>query len=67
MAVAPLGEPPRPAFEKLAEVAADVRRIEPDATWVSAGMSADLEDAVACGATHVRIGSAILGKRPQIK
>lgn len=67
MAVAPLGEPPRPAFEKLAEVAADVRRIEPGATWISAGMSADLEDAVACGATHVRIGSAILGKRPQIK
>lgn len=67
MAVAPLGEPPRPAFERLAQVAADVRRIEPDATWLSAGMSADLEDAVACGATHVRIGSAILGKRPQIK
>lgn len=67
MAVAPLGERPRPAFEKLAAVAAEVRRTEPGATWISAGMSADLEDAVACGATHVRIGSAILGKRPQIK
>jgi pyridoxal phosphate enzyme (YggS family) len=67
MAVAPLGEPPLPAFERLAGVAADVRRLAPDATWLSAGMSGDLEDAVRCGATHVRIGSAILGPRPPIK
>lgn len=67
MAVAPLGKPPAPAFARLAEVAADVRRIAPDATWVSAGMSADLEEAVKHGATHVRIGSAVLGPRPSIK
>jgi hypothetical protein len=67
MAVAPLGEPPLPAFERLAGVAADVRRLAPDATWLSAGMSGDLEDAIRCGATHVRIGSAILGPRPPIK
>lgn len=67
MAVAPLGEDPRPAFERLAQSAAVVRRTHPDATWISAGMSQDLEEAVAAGATHVRVGSAILGNRPPIK
>lgn len=67
MAVAPLGAPPGPAFERLAKVAGDVRALDPAATWLSAGMSADLEEAVRCGATHVRIGSAVLGQRPQIK
>jgi PLP dependent protein len=67
MAVAPLGEPPLPAFERLAAVAADLRRDHPDATLVSAGMSGDLEEAVRCGATHVRVGSAVLGPRPPIK
>lgn len=67
MAVAPLGEPPRPAFERLAEVAASLRADHPEATVISAGMSGDLEDAVGCGATHVRIGSAVLGARPAIK
>lgn len=64
MAVAPLGEDPRPAFEKLARLAEEVRRVDPAATWVSAGMSGDLEAAVMTGATHVRIGSAVLGPRP---
>jgi pyridoxal phosphate enzyme (YggS family) len=64
MAVAPPGEDPRPAFERLARLAEEVRRVEPAATWVSAGMSGDLEDAVKTGATHVRIGSAVLGPRP---
>jgi uncharacterized pyridoxal phosphate-containing UPF0001 family protein len=64
MAVAPLGENPQPAFAKLADVAEQVRRVDPAATWVSAGMSADLEAAVESGATHVRIGSAVLGRRP---
>ncbi|RYU11861.1 YggS family pyridoxal phosphate-dependent enzyme [Nocardioides iriomotensis] len=65
MAVAPLGEEdPRPAFERLARLADEVRRVDPSATWVSAGMSGDLEDAVRTGATHVRIGSAVLGPRP---
>jgi pyridoxal phosphate enzyme (YggS family) len=67
MAVAPLGEPPLPAFERLAAVAADLRRDHPEAIMVSAGMSGDLEDAVRCGATHVRVGSAVLGPRPPIK
>jgi PLP dependent protein len=63
MAVAPPGEDPRPAFERLARLAEEVRRVDPAATWVSAGMSGDLEDAVKTGATHVRIGSAVLGPR----
>jgi pyridoxal phosphate enzyme (YggS family) len=64
MAVAPLGEDPETAFARLAEVAAQVRSVDPAATWVSAGMSGDLEAAVRHGATHVRVGSAVLGNRP---
>lgn len=64
MAVAPLGRPAAPAFARLAAIAADVRLAHPDATWISAGMSGDLEEAVEAGATHVRIGSAVLGPRP---
>ena len=45
-------------------MAADVRRAEPGATWVSAGMSGDLEAAVVHGATHLRVGSAVMGPRP---
>ena len=67
MAVAPLGAPPLPAFERLAAVAARLRAAHPDAAVVSAGMSGDLEEAIRCGATHVRVGSAVLGPRPPIK
>ncbi|HZJ04891.1 MAG TPA: YggS family pyridoxal phosphate-dependent enzyme [Nocardioidaceae bacterium] len=67
MAVAPLGEDPVPAFERLGALAERVRRIDPAATWISAGMSEDLEAAIGSGATHVRIGSAVLGRRPTIK
>ncbi len=63
MAVAPLGGDPRAAFARLREVADGIRSDHPDATWVSAGMSGDLEAAVAEGATHLRVGSAILGSR----
>ena len=64
MAVAPLGVDPGDAFAQLATVARDIRADHPRATWISAGMSADLEAAVANGATHLRVGSAILGSRP---
>jgi pyridoxal phosphate enzyme (YggS family) len=67
MAVAPVGEPALPAFERLASVAARLRRDHPAATVVSAGMSGDLEEAIRCGATHVRVGSAVLGPRPPIQ
>jgi PLP dependent protein len=65
MAVAPLGADPDEAFARLAALAAGVRRQAPHATWLSAGMSADLEHAVRHGATHVRVGSAVLGNRPE--
>jgi len=63
MAVAPLGEDPDHAFARLAEVAAAIRGAHPGATIVSAGMSGDLEAAIRHGATHVRVGTALLGPR----
>jgi PLP dependent protein len=66
MAVAPLGVDPGEAFARLDTVARAVRADHPGATWVSAGMSADLEAAVANGATHLRVGTAILGSRPPV-
>ena len=64
MAVAPLGEEPAAAFGRLADLRAGFLTRHPDATWLSAGMSADLEQAIRAGATHVRVGSAVLGSRP---
>ncbi|MGI6878431.1 YggS family pyridoxal phosphate-dependent enzyme [Microbacterium sp. gxy059] len=64
MAVAPLEEHPAVAFERLAAHAARVRSIAPDAAAISAGMSHDFAEAVAAGATHLRIGTAITGQRP---
>jgi hypothetical protein len=63
MAVAPLGADPGAAFARLAAVAEQVRAAHPQALVVSAGMSGDLESAVANGATHLRIGTALLGRR----
>ncbi|MEU1073726.1 MULTISPECIES: YggS family pyridoxal phosphate-dependent enzyme [unclassified Streptomyces] len=70
MTVAPLaGEyagRDRAAFERLMDLSTDLRRAHPAANMVSAGMSADLEEAVAAGATHVRVGTAVLGDRPRL-
>jgi pyridoxal phosphate enzyme (YggS family) len=63
MAVAPLGMDPSAAFADLVVSAAAVRAIDPAATTISAGMSGDLEAAVKNGATHLRIGTALLGVR----
>jgi PLP dependent protein len=63
MAIAPLGGPADRAFARLLDSAAVVRAIRPAATMISAGMSGDLEAAIAAGATHVRIGTALLGDR----
>lgn len=63
MAVAPRGADPARAFATLAQVAALLRGDHPDADVISAGMSGDLEAAVAAGSTHVRIGTALLGPR----
>lgn len=64
MAVAPLDEAAASAFARLAGYADRVRAIDADATWISAGMTADYPEAIAAGATHLRIGSAITGPRP---
>ena len=68
MTVAPLAGPyagrQRAAFERLMEISSGLRAAHPAANMVSAGMSADLEEAVAAGATHVRVGTAVLGVRP---
>ena len=64
MAVAPLHADPMAAFERLATLSRRLHEDHPGATLISAGMSGDLEQAVAAGATHLRVGSAILGDRP---
>ncbi|MFF7336964.1 YggS family pyridoxal phosphate-dependent enzyme [Streptomyces sp. NPDC008163] len=68
MTVAPLAGPfagrQRAAFDRLMEFSSRLRGNHPAANMVSAGMSADLEDAIAAGATHVRVGTAVLGVRP---
>jgi pyridoxal phosphate enzyme (YggS family) len=64
MAVAPLGAEPAAAFGRLADLAARVRADHPGAVELSAGMSGDLEAAVAAGATVVRVGTALFGDRP---
>ncbi len=50
----------------LARMSAQVRGLEPDADVISAGMSSDLEVAAAYGATHLRIGTAVMGSRPTV-
>ena len=64
MAVAPLGEPARPAFARVRELSERVRAIDPAADSLSMGMSHDYRDAILEGATHLRIGTAITGNRP---
>ncbi|MDQ6936637.1 MAG: YggS family pyridoxal phosphate-dependent enzyme [Actinomycetota bacterium] len=63
MAVAPMTADPADAFARLAAASAALVRAHPGATAISAGMSGDLEQAVAGGATHLRIGTALLGSR----
>jgi uncharacterized pyridoxal phosphate-containing UPF0001 family protein len=62
--VAPLDVDPREAFEHVARASELVRSIAPEARAISAGMSHDFEAAIEVGATHLRIGSQITGKRP---
>jgi PLP dependent protein len=64
MGVAPLGAEPRPAFARLRAVSERVRTLDPGASAISAGMSGDFREAILEGATHLRIGTAITGKRP---
>ncbi|WP_374010270.1 YggS family pyridoxal phosphate-dependent enzyme [Leifsonia sp. LS-T14] len=67
MAVAPLGEEPARAFERVRAASERVRSLAPEATAISAGMSQDYPEAIAAGATHLRIGTAITGNRPELR
>lgn len=66
MAIAPLDWEPDRAFATLAAIAEKVRAAHPSAAVLSAGMSDDMESAIRYGATHVRVGTALLGNRPQL-
>jgi hypothetical protein len=67
MAMAPLDEDPARAFGRLEPLIGALRAAHPTVRIVSAGMSADLEAAIAVGATHVRVGTALLGSRPSLR
>jgi pyridoxal phosphate enzyme (YggS family) len=64
MAVAPLGEEPRRAFERVRSASEALRSVIPSAAALSIGMSGDFAEAILEGATHLRIGTAITGNRP---
>jgi pyridoxal phosphate enzyme (YggS family) len=64
MAVAPLGAEPREAFARVRRASEEIRALAPAATDLSMGMSGDYREAIAEGATHLRIGTAITGNRP---
>ena len=66
MTIAPLSGDPSQAFHRLAGIASELRTTYGGATVISAGMSGDLEAAVAAGATHLRLGTALLGSRPAL-
>lgn len=63
MGVASLDGPAEADFEKIAKASLQLRTISPAARFISAGMSADFEMAIGFGATHIRVGTAITGKR----
>lgn len=63
MAVAPIDEDPRRAFERVRLASDQLVAIDPGARFISAGMSGDFREAILEGATHLRIGSAITGNR----
>lgn len=67
MAVAPMGADPDAAFGVLHGVSERLRDAHPEARAISAGMSGDLEEALRHGATHLRVGSAVLGVRPALE
>jgi pyridoxal phosphate enzyme (YggS family) len=64
MAVAPLDARPREAFARVRSLGERLQTLAPDATGLAMGMSGDFREAVLEGATHLRIGTAITGNRP---
>ena len=63
MGVAPLNEDPRPGFETLRNLSQELLKVAPNAGSISSGMSGDYQIAMEYGATHIRLGSSILGPR----
>lgn len=63
MGVAPLNEDPRPGFETLRNLSQELLKVAPNAGFISSGMSGDFRIAMEYGATHIRLGSSILGPR----
>jgi len=63
MAVPPMDADPDAAFATVAEVSRRLQRDHSEAGAISAGMSADLTEAIRHGSTHVRVGTALLGRR----
>ncbi len=63
MGVAPLNEDPRPGFETLRNLSQELLKFAPGARYISSGMSGDYQIAMEFGATHIRLGSSILGPR----
>ena len=63
MSVPPVGMEPNQAYSELAVIRNEFTKRFPEANSLSAGMSGDYEAAIAHGATHVRVGSSILGSR----
>jgi len=66
MTVLPMATDPDEGYARLAEVSAALRAQHPDATAISAGMSGDMEAAVRHGSTHIRVGTALLGRREPV-
>jgi pyridoxal phosphate enzyme (YggS family) len=64
MGVGGLDKDPEIEFERLAGLSSKLQSLDPDAKGLSMGMSSDFEVAIGYGATHLRIGTAITGKRP---
>lgn len=67
MTLPPRNVEPAAAFDRLADIAAELQRHHPQATWISAGMSHDFAAAIAAGATHVRVGGALFGERNYVR
>jgi pyridoxal phosphate enzyme (YggS family) len=67
MAVGPVDQEVEPAFARLQQIQASFLTYFKDANFLSSGMSGDYEMAISYGATHLRIGSSILGNRALIK
>ena len=64
MGVGGLDVAPEREFEKLAQLSSQLQQLAPRANRLSMGMSGDFQTAIAYGATHLRIGTAITGNRP---